>query len=759
MKYLLKNRENQFFIFCLFIFSAGFYSFKLPEASYSKNEGLVRYVDPMIGADFHGHVFVGTSTPFGMVQLGPNNIFKGWDWCSGYHYSDSIVIGFSHTHLSGTGGSDLGDILMMPYTGKIRTEKGTQNDISKGYASYYTHKNEIARPEYYSLLLSSYNIKAELTSSDRVGFHKYTFPKGEQAHVIVDLKEGINDKALDTYIKQVDEYTLEGYRCSKGWSTHKYFFVLKSNKPIKNFTVFDDNEKKPGTELKTSFVKGVMSFGDQVQEVMFKVGLSSVSCANAAEHIRLEIKDWDFGKVVKENTEKWNKELSKVDIETKKDADKRVFYTAFYHTMIDPSLYCDYNGQFRSHNDSVYVASWKNYTVFSTWDTYRALHPLMTILQQDKVDDLMNTMLAIFDHDGKLPIWHLAGWETNLMPGIGSIPIVADACMKGFKGFDHERAFNAMKKSATNPKARSMTYILEKGYIPCDKVPEATSLAMEYAVDDWGIAAVAKEMGKTEDYEYFSKRSKYYKTYFDKSINFIRPKNDDGSWRTPYDPLIAKHGLRGDFCEGNGWQYTFFAPQDPYGLIDLFGGDDIFVKKLDEFFVNNGSMGNEASKDISGLIGQYAHGNEPSHHIAYLYAYVGQQWKTAEKTRFIMDNFYTDKPDGIIGNEDCGQMSAWYVMSSFGFYPVNPSRGIYVFGSPQFDKVTITLPKGKKFTIEAIHNSTENIYIQRAELNGKDYPKTYISHEDIVKGGKLKFIMGNKPNKSFGLLKENRPGV
>lgn len=755
MKKLLKNKS---LLFCLFILATGLYSFKYPEKiNNAKSEGLVRYIDPMIGADFHGHVFVGTSTPYGMVQLGPNNIFKGWDWCSGYHYSDSIVIGFSHTHLSGTGGSDLGDILVMPYTGEIRTEKGTQNDISKGYASYYSHKNEIARPQYYSLLLSSYNIKAELSSSDRVGFHKYTFPKGEQAHVIVDLKEGINDKALDTYIKQVDEYTLEGYRFSKGWSTHKYFFVLKSNTPIKNFTVFDDNEKKKGTELKSTFVKGVMSFGDQTNEVMLKVGLSSVSCANAAEHIRLEINDWDFGKVVNKNSKKWNDELSKVIIETKNDAYKRIFYTAFYHTMIDPSLYCDYNGEFRSHNDSVYVANWKNYSVLSLWDTYRALNPLMTILQQDKVDDLINTMLAIYDHDGKLPIWHLAGWETNLMPGCSAIPIVADACMKGFKGFDMERAFNAMKKSATNPKQRSMPYILEKGYIPCDKVPEATSLAMEYAVDDWGIAAVAKKMGKTEDYEYFLKRSKYYKTYFDQSINFIHPKKDDGSWRTPYDPAIAIHGLRGDFCEGNGWQYTFFAPQDPYGLIELFGGDDIFAKKLDEFFVNNDSMGKEASSDITGLIGQYAHGNEPSHHITYLYAYAGQQWKSAEKTRFIMDQFYTDKPDGMIGNEDCGQMSAWYIISSFGFYPVNPSQGIYAFGSPNFDKVTINLPKGKEFVIEAINNSKENIYIQRAELNGKDYPKSYISHEDIVKGGKLKFIMGNKPNKNFGLLKENRP--
>jgi predicted alpha-1,2-mannosidase len=758
MQYLFKISYSLFLIIAFCILSVLLYSFNSDEKpGYKKGNDLVQFVDPMIGSGFHGHVFVGTSTPFGMVQLGPTNIYKGWDWSSGYHYSDSVLIGFSHTHLSGTGGSDLGDILVMPYTGDIRSERGSQNDISKGYASYYSHKNEIARPEHYSLLLDSYHIKAELTSSDRVGFHKYTFRKGEQANVIIDLKEGINDKAIGTYMKQVDEYTIEGYRFSKGWSTHKYFFVMKSKTPIKNFTLFDDNEKKEGSELTADFVKGVLSFGDQTSEVMLKVGLSSVSCANAAEHIRLEINNWDFGRVVKENRKRWNDELSKVIIETKNEADKRIFYTAFYHTMISPSLYCDYNGEYRSHNDSVYVADWENYSVLSLWDTYRTLNPLMTIVQQEKVDDLINTMLAIFDQNGKLPIWHLAGWETNLMPGCSAIPIVADACMKGFTGFDHERAFHAMKVSATNPKQRSMPYILEKGYIPADKVPEATSLAMEYAVDDWGIAAVAKKMNKMEDYEYFSKRSKYYKTYFDKTINFIRPKNDDGTWVTPYDPAHAISGLRGHFCEGNGWQYTFFAPQDPHGLIELFNGDDIFTNKLDSFFVNTSAMGKDASKDITGLIGQYAHGNEPSHHITYMYPYAGQQWKTAEKTRFIMDKFYTDKPDGIIGNEDCGQMSAWYIMSSFGFYPVNPAKGIYVFGSPHFDKTSINLPNGKKFVVEAVNNSMKNIYIQSAKLNGTDHPNSFISHADIVNGGTLKFIMGDKPNKNFGSLKQNRP--
>ncbi|MDR1153217.1 MAG: GH92 family glycosyl hydrolase [Bacteroidales bacterium] len=755
-----KIRQSNLFVFSLFLLSLPLASCQHQDHSgYSKSEGLLQYVDPLIGADFHGHVFVGTSTPFGMVQVGPNNIHKGWDWCSGYHYSDSIVTGFSHLHLSGTGGTDLGDVLVMPYTGEIRSERGEQKDISNGYASFYTHDREVARPEYYSLWLKSYGIKAELTSSDRVGFHRYTFPKDEQARVIVDLKQGAGDRALDAYIKQTDEYTIEGYRYSKGWSTHRVFFTMKCNKPLKEFAVFDDNDCKDGKRLQSPAAKGVMSFGDRAGEVMFKVGLSSVSCANAAEHIRLEIDGWDFAKAVKENSRKWNEELSKVVIETKSEPYKRVFYTSFYHTMIDPALYCDYNGEFRAGNtDSVWVAKgWKNYTVLSLWDTYRTLHPLMTIIQQEKVDDLINTMLSIFDQQGKLPIWHLQGWETNLMPGCSAIPVVADAYLKGFRGFDGERAFHAVKTSATSPEQRQMPYILERGYIPGDKVPEGTSLAMEYAADDWGIAEMARRMGKTDDYEYFKKRSRYYKTYFDKSINFIRPKMDDGSWRTPYDPARAVHGLRGDYCEGNGWQYTFFVPQDPCGLIELFGSDDAFTQKLDDFFVTETDMGPEASKDITGLIGQYAHGNEPSHHIAYMYAYAGQQWKTAEKVRFIMDQFYTDKPDGIIGNEDCGQMSAWYMMSSFGFYPVNPAQGVYVFGSPHFDKVTVNLPGGKTFVIEAVNNSMENIYIQNVELNGKEYSKSCITHQDVVNGGTLKFVMGSKPGKDFGTARENRP--
>lgn len=726
------------------------------QRDYSKSEGLLQYVDPYIGSGYHGHVFVGTSVPYGMVQLGPSNIHKGWDWCSGYHYSDSILIGFSHTHLSGTGCTDLGDILIMPLN-EIRTPRGNQDDIRDGYASRYSHDNEIARPEYYSLLLDRYNIRAELAATDRVGFHRYTYPEGKPASILIDLREGNGSNAYDSYIRKIDDYTVEGYRYVRGWSpSRKVYFVLKSDKKIEQFTAYDDNTPKPWDQLKVASVKSVLTFGN-VKQVKIKVAISSVSCANAAMNLQEELSHWDFDKTVKMSAGRWNKELARMTVETDDEASKRTFYTAHYHTMIAPTLYCDVNGEYRGMNDMIYTDPKKvNYTTLSLWDTYRALHPLMTIIQPEMVDNVVNSMLSIYRQQDKLPIWPLMSGETNQMPGYSSVPVIADAYLKGFTGFDAEEALQAMKATATYEKQKGVPYVIEKGYIPADKIHEATSIAMEYAVDDWGIAAMARKMGKTGDAATYAKRAHYYKNYFDSSIHFIRPKLEDGSWRTPYDPARSIHTV-GDFCEGNGWQYTFFAPQDPYGLIGLFGGDKPFVAKLDDFFTNNDSMGEGASSDITGLIGQYAHGNEPSHHVAYLYAYAGKQWKTAEKVRFIMDEFYTDRPDGIIGNEDCGQMSAWYLLSSMGLYQVNPSDGVFVFGSPCFKKVEMKVRGGKTFTVEAPNNNKENIYIQKVYLNGKPYNKSYIIYDDIINGSTLKFVMGKKPNKNFGKAPANRP--
>lgn len=714
------------------------------------------YVDPYIGSGEHGHVFVGASVPFGMIQAGLQNIHKGWDWCSGYHYSDSVIIGFSHTHLSGTGCADLGDVLVMPFMGEVRTKRGEQDNIEGACSSYYSHANEKVAPGYYSLLMDN-GVKAELSATERIAIHRYTYPEGE-SHLLVNLKEGNGDRAYDTYLKKVDDNTVEGYRFSKGWSPqHKVFFVMKFEQPIQSLQVFNDDTPAGNDELTGESVKGVLTFKDAPKEVKCKIAISSVSCANAQANMDAELAGWDFDQVCQQAKEKWNDQLACVDINTNDERAKKIFYTSMFHAFIAPTLYCDVNGEFRGHDDKVYKAdSWKNYSTFSLWDTYRTLNPLFTIIKPQYVPDFVNSMLSIYDQQGKLPIWPLVGGETECMPGYSAIPIIADAYLKGIKGFDAERAFKAMTSSATYDKQKGVPFVMEKGYIPCDKVHEATSIAMEYAVGDWGIAMMAKQMGKEADYQEFFKRGHYYEQYFDKSINFIRPKMDDGSWRTPYDPFRSVHGV-GDFCEGNGWHYTFFVPQNPEGLIALMGGDDAFNAKLDSLFIANGDMGEGASADISGLIGMYAHGNEPSHHVAYLYPYAGQQWKTAEKVRYIQDEFYTDKPEGVIGNEDCGQMSAWHIMSALGFYQVNPSHGILVFGSPQFNEATIQLPEGKTFEIVAHNNSHDNIYIQSVTLNGQPYTKSYITYEDVMKGGNLTFEMGSTPNKEFGAAPADRP--
>ena len=719
---------------------------------------LLQYVDPFIGSGFHGHVFVGASVPFGMVQLGPNNIDKGWDWCSGYHYSDSICIGFSHTHLNGTGCGDMGDVMVMPMT-EVNVKRGNQDDISSGYASYYRHETEEAHPDYYSVMLDRYDIKAELTATARVGLHRYTFPQGKQAHILVNLKDGVGSIVTNSYIRQIDEYTIEGYRYTRGWSPmRKVYFVLQADKPIADLSLYDDTVQVAAkSQLKARAVKGVLSFGEQ-QQVMVKVALSPVSCENAMANLKAEMSGFDFEHVRKACAAQWNERLNRITIETDDEAAKRVFYTSNYHTMVAPTLFCDVNGQYRGINDMIYTApeGFTNYTTLSLWDTYRTLNPLFTLVNDEMVPDIVNTMISIYHQNDKLPVWALQSGETNCMPGYSAVPIIADAYLKGFEGFDAEEAFAAMKATTVYPQQNAVPYVVERGYIPCDKVHEATSIAMEYAVDDWGVAAMAKKMGKQEDADLYARRAMYYKQYFDSEIKFIRPKMDDGSWRTPYDPANSIH-MVGDFTEGNGWQYTFFAPHDVYGLIELFGGDEEFITKLDAFFVNNDSMGETASADITGLIGQYAHGNEPSHHIAYMYAYAGQQWKVAEKVRFIMDEFYTDKPDGVIGNEDCGQMSAWYVMSSMGFYQENPSDGVFVFGSPRFDKITVKVRGNNTLIIEAENNSKENIYIQEVYFNGKPYEKSYITYDELIAGGTLKFVMGPKPNKNFGAAKENRP--
>lgn len=710
----------------------------------------VAYVDPYIGTGGHGHTFLGVTAPFGAVQIGPNNINKGWDWCSGYHYSDSIVIGFSHLHLNGTGCSDTGDILFMPYTGKVRTQPGTQQDPLSGYASYYSKDNERALPGYYEVLLKTHRTKVELTASDRVAFHRYTFPKDVEKHVMINLKVANgDDRPTDTYLEQINDTVIRGYRYSTGWSKkQQIYFSAVFSQPV-HLTLYHDSVQVAGNRLQGLDVKGNVAVAPVVEELGVKVGISPVSMENAMDNIGQEIKDWNFENIVAETTGKWNAELSKLQVETTDTVAKRIFYTALYHAFMQPIMFNDCSGEYRGTDKNIYGdPGFTNYTVFSLWDTYRAAHPLYTLVQPERVPDFINSMLAIYEQQGRLPVWHLYGSDTNEMIGIQSVPVIADAILKDVKGFNYERAYQAMKASMMSD-YKGLSYVTDLEYIPADKENESVAKGLEYAIADWGVAQVARKLGKTEDYEYFSKRALAYQNYWDKDTHFFRGKNRDGSWVTPFNPVHSTH--RNDaYCEGNGWQYTWLVPHDVEGLISLFGSKEAFVSKLDSLFLVNEDLGDAASPDISGLIGQYAHGNEPGHHTVYLYSFVGQQWKTAEKVDYILSHMYSDLPDGLQGNEDCGQMSSWYVFSALGFYPVNPSDGMYVFGRPIFDKVVLKLPENKVFEIRANNNSAENKYIQSIELNGQPYNKLYISHADIMAGGTLVFTMGNRPNEQFG---------
>ncbi len=708
----------------------------------------VDYVDPLIGSGGHGHVFVGANVPFGAVQIGPNNIYKGWDWCSGYHYSDSLIIGFSQLHLSGTGIGDLADVLIMPFTGDVRLDKGTQEYPHGGYLSKFSHENEKVKPGYYSVRMDN-GVRVELAATERVGYHRYFFPEKQNAHIIIDLKEGINDRTTEASLVRIDEYTIIGRRFSSGWAKEQQvFFAIKSSIPIPELKLFDETKPVSKDNKDVTSLKGLISFTSSPDRIELKVGISPVSEKNALANIEKEIPDWNFDGVVASAREKWNAELSNVTIETKNEADKRIFYTALYHSYMHPSLFNDHNSDYRGADNKVYKnPDFTNYTVLSLWDTYRAAHPLFTILQPNRVDDFVNTMLAIFDEQGYLPIWHLHGYETKTMVGISSLQVIAEAYLKGYRGFDVERAYDAIKTTSMLD-IEGLDYLKEMKPIPSDgEIHRSVAQAMELAISDGSTALMAKALGKEEDYEYFSKRAKNYQLYYDKSVGFFRGVMSDGSWNPMFDPIISKRSFAKDYAEGNAWQYLWLAPHDVPGLIELLGGKEMFITRLDSFFTISLEDEEEVLVDLTGIIGQYAHGNEPSHHIAYLYASAGQQWKTAEKVRYIMKEFYHDDPDGVIGNEDCGQMSAWYVLSSLGFYPVFPASQEYVFGSPIFDRATISLPGGKKFTIETENNSPDNIYIQEIELNGKKYKNSTINHRQIMSGGLLKFVMGNKPVK------------
>lgn len=709
-------------------------------------EDLTQFVDPRIGTGGHGHVFYGANVPYGFIQLGPTSIPQSWDWVSGYHVSDSTVIGFPHTHLSGTGIGDLHDINVMPVVGEVTYSRGDASSYETGLWSYSDRSKEVVTPGYYRTHLSRYNVDVELTATKRVGFHKYTFLGNESPAIVFDMVNGgCWDKTTEAVIRVVNDSTVSGYRYSKGWADdQRVFFRAEFSRKFDNVEFIVNDSVKEGDMAKGAQLFARVNFAAGNQEpVYMKVALSPTSEEGAQLNMQTELSGWDFEKTIADAKAAWNKELNKVKVYTTDEASKKIFYTSLYHTLFAPSEFCDVNGDYygadkQMHKDEGFV----NYTTFSLWDTYRAAQPLMTILHPEKMSDIINTMLHIHQQQGKLPVWHLMGCETNCMVGNPGVPVVADAILKDIKGFDTELAFKALKESSMLPE-RGMEHRIEYGFIPADKMTEAIAYDMEYAIADWAVAQAAQKLGKQEDYEYFLKRSKSYKNYFDASTGFMRGKMLDGSWRTPFSPYASSH-REDDYCEGNAWQYTWLVPHDVEGLVECFGSKEAFVNKLDSLFLANGDMGEASSPDISGLIGQYAHGNEPSHHTVYLYTLVGQPWKTADRIKEILHIMYTDQPDGLSGNEDVGQMSAWYILSSFGFYQVEPAGGKFVFGYPNFDKVEITVPAGK-FVIERENKGQQNNYIQGIVLNGTEYKKPWIEYADIMKGGELKFLMGDEP--------------
>lgn len=686
------------------------------------------YVDVTIGSGGHGHVFVGASVPFGMVQLGPTSIPQTWDWCSGYHISDSSVIGFSHTHLSGTGVGDLFDVTVMPVVGK-------DLEYSRvGLSSKGDRDHEVAEPAYYSVPLERYGVLAEMTATERVGFERFTFPKGaEDAAIVFDLENGgCWDEATDVAIEVIDNTHIIGHRFSKGWADdQKLWFAAEFSTPFTDYETFE------GKYWRFNY--------DSPSVVEVKVALSPTSTDAASSNMIAELPGWDFEAVVAAGRKKWNTELDKIDVKTDDESRKTIFYTSLYHTMVMPSLFSD-------------VDKRPSYTALSLWDTYRAAMPLFTIIHPDRENDVINSFLDIFDKQGDLPVWHLMSCETDCMVGNPGIPVVADAIVKGFDGFDVEKAYQAMKTTALTPD-RGQDLRMKYGYIPSDLFNESVAYETEYALADGALAEAAKYLGKTEDYEHFLNRSHSYRRHFDPKTCFLRGVNADGSFKEPFNPFYSNH-RHDDYCEGNAWQYLFLVPQDIKGLCSLFApgryddsyidhfpsGRDTFLKKLDSLFIQRSTLdGDEVSGDISGLIGQYAHGNEPSHHILYIYTMLGQPWKTADLVHKVLTELYTTEPDGLCGNEDAGQMSAWYILSSLGFYQAEPAGGRYWFGTPLFNEATVALPGNLSFRIVAEGLSDEARYIKKVYLNGCPYTKPYIDYKSIMAGGELRLEMSVEP--------------
>lgn len=743
-------------------------------------DDLAQYVDPFIGTAKMGHTYPGATVPFGSIQLSPDtdtipyavdghynpDVYK---YCAGYQYDDSTIVGFSHTHFSGTGHSDLGDLLMMPTTGKLQLNPGTEADPDSGYRSRFSHDSETAEPGYYSVLLKDTGIRAEMTASTRVGMHRYTFPEAGRSHVILDLMAGIYNyegKNVWTFVRVENDTLVTGYRQTNGWArTRMVYFALSFNKPIANYGrarydkhpyhgfwgKFDESENFPevaGEKIRMYFDFD-MKKGEKLE---LKMAISPVSTEGALKNMKTEIPHWDFDKVKQEARNSWNKELSKIEIPKENNAEKTNFYTAMYHAFLGPTVYMDADGKYMGIDRNVHQAeNFTNYTSFSLWDTYRALHPLFNILQPERNTDMIQSMLAHYDQSvhTMLPVWSHYGNENWCMIGYHSVSVIADAIVKGNDDFDTDHALEAMVNTAKTGYYDGLKYYMDLGYVPEDKNGASVSKTLEYAYDDWAIAQAAKKLGNEKVYENFSKRAENFKNVFDASSGFMRPKMSDGSFKKDFDALNT-HGQ--GFIEGNSWNYSLYVPHKPEELIQMMGGKQRFSEHLDSLFsMELPDKYFENTEDISreGIIGNYVHGNEPSHHVAYLYDWTDTPWKAQDKIRMILKEKYRTGADGLSGNDDFGQMSAWYIFSSLGFYPVTPGSVDYALGSPAVHEASIDLGNGKHFKIIAKHQSPENVFVKKVELNGKLLERPFITHQELMNGGELVFYMDDEPNKDF----------
>ncbi|MBB6238782.1 putative alpha-1,2-mannosidase [Pedobacter sp. AK013] len=744
----------------------------------SAQQNLVQYVKPIIGTSKMGHTYPGATVPFGSVQLSPetdtlsyevNGKYNGdvYKYCAGYKYEDKTITGFSHTHFSGTGHSDLGDFLIMPTQGKLQLNPGTASDPKGGYRSAFSHANEVAEAGYYKVKLDDDNITAELTSTTRVGMHQYTFPKSDQSHIILDLMAGIynyEEKTVWTYVRVINDTLITGYRQTNGWArTRTVYFAMSFSKPFKSYgrKSYDAkqayrgfwgkfNQEQNFPEIAGKKLKMFFDFDTQEGEkIKIKFALSPVSQENALQNMRAEISGWDFEKVKAQAKATWNKELNKIQVNTSSD-NKINFYTALYHAFINPTTYTDINGEYKGLDQGVHKADgFTNYTTFSLWDTYRALHPFFNITQPSRSNDMVKSMLAHYDQSSlhMLPIWSHYANDNWCMSGYHSVSVISDAIIKGTYNGDANKALDACIATAKHRDYEGIGYYMDKGYIPAEKSGISVSNNLEYSYDDWSIAQLAKKLNRMDVYDEFIKRSNNWKNNYDSATGFMRPKLADGTFKKQFDPKDTEGQ---GFIEGNSWNYSFFVPQDPTSLIEMMGGKKKFATRLDtlftmhlpdEFFAHTEDITRE------GIIGGYVHGNEPAHHIAYLYNWADQPWKTQAQIRHILNMQYKPTADGLGGNDDCGQMSAWYMFSSLGFYPVAPGSDVYSLGSPLVNNAVINLENGKTFTVEAIKQSDKNVYVEKVLLNGKEITDHKIRHADITNGGKLTFYMSGKPKK------------